>query len=71
MKHIKVFESFSSPYRKNMLDEGSHIKWTPEKIRQAIKDGGYASRNDLSTKNRGLYDAARRYKILDEFFGKK
>jgi hypothetical protein len=70
MKHLKLFESFSSLYRKNILDESSK-KWTQEKIRQAIKDGGYSGRNDLKNKNLNLYYAAHRNKMLDEFFSKK
>jgi anti-sigma28 factor (negative regulator of flagellin synthesis) len=67
MKHIKLFENFSDPDMKNMLDEGV-IQWTPEKIRQAINDGDYVSRVDLGSKNPGLYSAAYRNNMLDEFF---
>jgi hypothetical protein len=40
--------------------------WTPELIRQEFKKGDYNSRGDLGIRNYNLYDAARRYKMLDE-----
>jgi len=71
MKHIKLLESFSSLYRKNMLDEDVSQWSTPEKIRQAIATGGYEGRNDLAKKNSGLYYAALKNNMLDEFFNKQ
>ena len=71
MKHLKLFESFSSLYKKNVLNEGVRQWLTPEKIRQGIKDGGYESRGDLQAKNPSLYQAAFRNKMLDEFFDDK
>lgn len=68
MKHIKLFDGFSSVYKKNMLDEGSGSNWTPEKIRQAIKDGGYVNRSDLAKKNPNLYKILQRRNMLGEFF---
>ena len=40
--------------------------WTPELIRQEFEKGDYNSRGDLNTRNAALYEAARRYKMLDE-----
>jgi hypothetical protein len=63
---------YDAAFRRNMLDEFfDPNKWTPEKIRQAIKDGSYKSQKDLKEENPGLYAVAYRNKMLDEFFGKK
>jgi hypothetical protein len=40
--------------------------WTPELIRQEFNKGNYEGRGDLQIKNPNLYEAARRYKMLDE-----
>jgi hypothetical protein len=56
-----------------MLDEliPDIYKWTPELIRQEFKKGDYKGRNDLKIKNENLYDAAKRYKMLDELIPDK
>jgi Arc/MetJ-type ribon-helix-helix transcriptional regulator len=75
---------YQAAYKNNMLDEFFGIrtptpgriqphttKWSPEKIRKEIEEGGYSKKSDLKGKNQKLYQAALKRNMLDEFFNKK
>jgi Arc/MetJ-type ribon-helix-helix transcriptional regulator len=61
-KYGVLYEFFEEP-------ENFPRKWTPEKIRKEIEEGGYEKRSDLEEKNLNLYNAALYRNMLDEFFG--
>lgn len=55
-----------------LFGEKKYKEWTEENIRNYIKEHPeITSRSELRDKQKGAYDAARRFGILDELFKKK
>lgn len=56
--------------RPEWFDEVIINKWTKENVIKDIKTNNYSSRQEFGEKNQPAYQAAQRYKLLDEFFPK-